>query len=80
MSIQRIPVSQIRLLIDPQWIKELDAIAASRHISRLSLIRAYLREKIDQELSQLTEHFRQRDQLQRTRKRLEQHLEDQEWK
>jgi hypothetical protein len=80
MSIQRMPVSQIRLLINPQWIKELDAIAASRHITRLALIRGYLREKIDQELLELTEHFRQRDQLQKTQRRLEKHLEDQEWK
>ena len=58
---QKTPIAQVRLLLPENWIEELDAIARSRFISRLSLIRHYLRTHIDRDLESL------RDQLALTR-------------
>ena len=49
--------SQIRLLLPSKWVEELDAIAASRHITRLALIRGYLRSRLDHDLQNLAKHW-----------------------
>jgi len=49
--------AQIRLLLPRKWVDELDTIAASRHLSRLGLIRGYLRSRIDHDLNKLAEHW-----------------------
>ena len=58
--------SQIRLLIPRDWVAELDDLAASRFLTRLGLIRFYLRNQMDQDLNQLEEVLHQREKLQRT--------------
>ena len=58
---QKSTTTQVRLLIPENWISELDAIARSKFISRLALIRNYLRIHIDKDLESL------RDQLALTR-------------
>ena len=49
--------AQLRLTLPNSWIEELDTIAASRHLSRLALIRGYLRSRIDQDLEKLAAHW-----------------------
>jgi len=44
---------QIRLILPKDWIPDLDSIAASKFISRLDLIRRYLRECADRDLTSL---------------------------
>lgn len=60
--------SQIRLLIPASWIEELDSLATIRQSSRLSLIRAYLRENLDRELLRLQESYVRRERIKNARK------------
>lgn len=68
--------SQIRLIIETSWIEQLDVLAASRFQSRLALIRFYLRQAMDKDLSELEEFLRQRKQKDETCKRLQSYLDD----
>lgn len=79
MSVGQRNSFQIRLLLDPEWVAQLDSLATSRHLSRLALIRFYLRDKIDEEYAQLAEHYRRQDEHRRAHKRLQNHLDDMEW-
>jgi metal-responsive CopG/Arc/MetJ family transcriptional regulator len=79
MSIHRDSPKQIRLLIPQQMVRELDSIAASRQLSRLAIIRRFLRMQIDEELSQLETYFEEVDRRNRTHERLQEHLSDNEW-
>jgi hypothetical protein len=78
MSINKKEIAQLRLLIPSEMVEELDTIATSRDTTRLALIRLYLRNQIDQELSQLEIYFQERDRKDRTHRRLQQHLSDRE--
>ena len=49
--------AQIRLLLPSKWVEELDAIANSRNITRLALIRGYLRSRIDHDLQNLAKYW-----------------------
>ncbi len=69
---------QLRLLLPEEWIPELDSLAASRFQTRLGLIRLYLRTQMNEELSNLAEHFSQTEVLRNTHRRLQQHIEDRE--
>lgn len=60
--------SQLRLIIPENWIAELDAIASSRFISRLALIRHYLRLHLDKDLESLREQLTLIQENQRTAK------------
>ena len=71
-------IAQVRLLLPQEWLDELTTIAESRFVSRLSLIRSYLRREIDEELSQLEEHFAQRERQKATRSKLDSWLEEKE--
>jgi hypothetical protein len=68
--------SQLRLILESTWIKELDVLAASRFQSRLALIRFYLRQAMDKDLSELDEFLRQRKQKEDTCKRLQSYIDD----
>ena len=68
--------TQLRLLLPESWIAELDNLAASRFLSRLGLIRFYLRAQMDEDLKQLAEHFRNEDLKKRTHSRLSGKLQD----
>ena len=46
---------QIRLLIPSQWVEELDALASLNQCTRLALIRKYLRQHLDKDLSRVLE-------------------------
>ena len=54
---------QIRLLLPSDWIEELDTLAGAQFKTRLALIRQYLREKIDEDLSGLSESIIRRRQI-----------------
>ncbi len=76
MSKQKAKIAQIRLLLPEDWIPELDNLAASRFSNRLQLIRFYLRSKMDEELANLAEHFKQTEQNRLTHQRLSRKLDD----
>ena len=44
---------QIQLLLPTAWVKELDDLARVRNLKRLALIRAYLREQMDNDIERL---------------------------
>lgn len=70
--------AQLRLLLPEDWIPELDSLAASRFLTRLGLIRFFLRAQMNEELSRLSEHFRETEGHRKTHRRLQIHLEDRE--
>ena len=78
MSKQRPKTAQIRLLLPEDWIPELDNLAASRFLTRLGLIRFYLRAQMNEELARLSEHFRETEAHRKTHRRLQSYLEDRE--
>jgi len=78
MSTQTDKTSQIRLLIPIEMVKELDTIAISRSMSRLALIRYFLRHQIDQELSELDSYLSQVERRKQTHQRLQEHLSERE--
>lgn len=69
---------QLRLLLDPTWIRELDTLARARSISRLGLIRYFLRLKMDEDLDSYNEMIRTREHRGRTRAKLDAYLDDRE--
>ncbi|MGI6525353.1 MAG: hypothetical protein ACOX2O_08730 [Bdellovibrionota bacterium] len=71
--------TQIRLLLPEEWVPELDNLAASRFLSRLGLIRFYLRAGLDEDLSQFAEHLRLKDEQKRIHAHIAEQLEDREW-
>jgi hypothetical protein len=78
MTRSKTKTKQILLWLPEDWIPELDSLAASRFQSRLGLIRLYLRAQMNEELSNLAEHFRQAEAHRKTHRRLQQHIEDRE--
>ena len=76
MSRQKTKIAQIRLLLPADWIPELDNLAASRFLTRLGLIRFFLRSKMDAELATLAEHFKQTEQNKLTHQRIAQKIND----
>jgi DNA-binding transcriptional regulator/RsmH inhibitor MraZ len=78
MSKTKAKTKQLRLLLPEDWIPELDSLAASRFQTRLGLIRQYLRIQMNEELSNLAEHFKQTTALKKTHRQLQQHIEDRE--
>jgi|GEM_PF-1887502 len=68
--------AQIRLLVPKEWVQELDTLAASRFLTRLGLIRFYLRNQMDQDLSQLAEMLQDRQNLKRTHNSLKRHIQE----
>lgn len=78
MSINTKEIAQIRLLIPKEMVSELDTIASSRDMTRLSTIRFLLRNQIDAELSQLETYLEQVERRRNTHQRLQEHLSDKE--
>jgi hypothetical protein len=66
--------TQLRLLLDPSWIQELDTLARAKSISRLALIRYLLRSQMDEELDSYKEFVRAREDRGKTRRSLEDYL------
>jgi len=71
--------SQLLLLLPHDWIAQLDSLARSRNLSRLALIRLFLRLQMDSELAQLSAHFKQQDEQRRTHKRLNSYLSERDY-
>lgn len=69
---------QLRLLLPEDWIPELDSLAASRYISRLALLRFYIKCGMSEDFSKLAEHFKQNEQHRKTHQKLQSHLQDRE--
>lgn len=78
MSIQTKEITQIRLLIPTEMVRELDTIATSRDMTRLALIRYLLRHQIDSELGQLESHLEAIERRKQTHLRLQEYLSDRE--
>jgi hypothetical protein len=76
MSKQKAKTVQIRLLLPEDWIPELNNLAASRFLTRLGLIRFFLRSKMNEELAALAEHFKQTEQNRLTHQRLARKIDD----
>ena len=71
-------IAQVRLLIPQDWLDELTSLAKGRLVSRLSLIRTFLRSQMDEELRQLEEHFAERERQRATKEKLDYWLEQKE--
>ena len=70
------PSTQLLLLLPSEWIEELNVLAKSRYISRLSLIRSYLRQQMDKDFAQYSELIRERETLLKTRLKLKNIIDD----
>ena len=77
-SINDNQTAQIRLIIPHDWVAELDDLAAARFLTRLGLIRFYLRSQMDYDLDQLEVVLEQREKHQRTHTSLKRYLNDRE--
>lgn len=64
------PSSQLLLLLPSEWLEELSILAKSRYISRLALIRSYLRQQMDKDFAQYSEQISEREKLLKTRIKL----------
>ena len=71
MSIHIDQPTQILLVLPKQMVSQLDSIAATRQVSRLALIRRFLRLHIVDELSQLENYFQEVDRRNKTHERLQ---------
>jgi len=74
MSIQSQEIAQIRLLVPKDWVQELDTLAASRYLTRLGLIRFYLRNQMDHDLQQLSEAIEERNDLNSAHRSIQRYL------
>lgn len=71
-------IAQIRLLLPEEWLPELDNLASTRFLTRLGLIRFYLRAQMNEDLAKLAEHYETTAQNRKTHKRIEQYRQDKE--
>lgn len=78
MSVKKPKFVQLRLLLHPSWVPELDTLARARSITRLSLIRYFLRLKMDEELDSYQEFIKARQTRGRTRAQLDAYMDDKE--
>ena len=72
-------ITQLRLLLPEEWLPELDNLAATRFLTRLGLIRYYLRNQMNEDLAQLAEHFKQTQEQRKTLKTIQLRRHDNEW-
>ena len=79
MSVKKTKFVQLRLLLDPTWVPELDTLARARSITRLGLIRYFLRLKIDEELASYKEFLVAQEARRRTKSKLDAYLDDKEF-
>jgi hypothetical protein len=79
MSIKQAKLVQVRLLIDPSWVPELDTLARARSTTRLGLIRYFLRLKMDEELDSYQEFLKARQTRRKTRAQLDAYLDEKDY-
>ena len=78
MTKPKVKITQLRLLLPETWISELDNLSASRFLTRLGLLRFYIRAGMNEDLSKLADHFKQNEQNKKTHQRLQNHIQDRE--
>ena len=71
--------TQILLALPAQMVSELNSIAKSRQISRLALIRRYLRLQLDDELKSLEAYLNEAKRGKRTHALLQERLKESDW-
>mgnify|MGYP000042658554 CR=1 FL=1 len=71
--------TQILLSLPLQMVSELDTIAKSRQVSRISLIRRFLQLQISEELKSLEAYLENIKRSKRNHLLLQDHLKDKEW-
>lgn len=71
--------TQILLALPAQMVSELDSIAKSRQVSRISLIRRFLRYQIDDELKSLEAYLNEAKCVKRTHALLQERLKESDW-
>lgn len=71
--------TQILLALPTQMVSELNSIAKSRQVSRISLIRRFLRHQIDDELKSLETYLNEAKRNKRTHVLLQERLKESEW-
>ena len=69
----------MRLLLPEEWLTEINNLADTRFLSRLGLLRFYIRAGMNEDLSNLAEHFKQTEQQRKTHKQIQQRRQDSEW-
>jgi len=79
MSTKKPTFVQLRLLLNPEWIPELDTLARARHLSRLGLIRYFLRLKIDDELASYQEFLNAKEVRKTTKSKLDAYLDEKDY-
>jgi hypothetical protein len=79
MSTKQAKLVQVRLLIDPSWVPELDTLARARSTTRLGLIRYFLRLKMDEELDSYQEFLKARQTRRKTRAHLDAYLDEKDY-
>lgn len=72
---------QIRLPLPKMWVEELNLVAKSQFTNRLSIIRAFIRSKLDEELQKLIAYQEAEEQRNRAKIFTDEKLKQrQEWK
>jgi hypothetical protein len=79
MSTKKPNFVQLRLLINPEWIPELDTLARARYLSRLGLIRHFLRLKMDEELASYQEFLNAKEVRRATKTKLDSYLDEKDF-
>ena len=72
---------QIRLPLPKQWVEELNTIAKSQFTTRLTIIRAFIRAKLDEEMQRLVAYQQSEEERQRAKQFTDAKLKQRdEWK
>jgi hypothetical protein len=79
MSTKKPTFVQLRLLLNPEWIPELDTLARARYVSRLGLIRHFLRLKMDEELASYQEFLNAKEARRTTKAKLDIYLDEKDY-
>jgi antitoxin component of RelBE/YafQ-DinJ toxin-antitoxin module len=70
---------QLRLILNREIQEQLDLLARSRRITRLALIRMFLKAKIDEELLSLDAFLQQQESLKATKRKLDKYLHERDY-
>ena len=70
---------QLRLILNREIQEQLDLLARSRRITRLALIRMFLKAKIDEELLSLDAFLQQQESLRATKRKVDKYLYERDY-
>lgn len=71
--------AQVRLIISREMMEQLDLLSRSRHLTRLALIRMFLKAKIDEELLSLDTFLQHQESLKATKRKLDKYLHEHDY-